>query len=133
MARKVETKVQDIGTVNDTDGSWEVSTLDAQSTTNLESDEGIGSAVIVRMFEFAANPEAFAIHTPSKQELFNAHLKGIEVMLWRDGLKIMTDVEPKLTISKKKDKYRIWVGAEPAKGHLLRERPQTLGQIIHGT
>lgn len=132
MARKVTTKQENVGSVKEDDGTWELSDLSAQSTTNLESDTGHGAAAIVRMFEFAANPEAFRIHTPSKQELFNAHLKGIEVMLWRDGLRVMTDIEPKLTISKKKDRYRIWVGAEPARGHILRERPQTLGEILHG-
>lgn len=126
-------KVEAVGDVQQEDGNWEVSDLATTSTTHLEDDTGEGKAAIIRMFEFEAKPYAFAIHTPSKQELFNTHLKGIEVMLWRDGLKIMTEVQPSLTINSKKTKYRIWVGAEPAKGHLLMERPQTLSEIANAT
>lgn len=111
---------------------WDdISKVEAQSETHLEDDMGTGGAAIIRMFEFSANPEAFHQHTPTRQELFNYHYKGIETLLWADGLKVIPEVNPKITINKAKTKYRIFVGAVPQKGHILREQPQTLGQIAH--
>jgi hypothetical protein len=43
----------------------------------------------------------------------------------------MPDVNPKVMISKKKEGYRIVVGAEPSRGHLLHQAPQTLSQIAN--
>lgn len=111
------------------DIQWEATKGEVESTTNLEDDEGHGPAVIVRSFDFKANPAAFHEHTPSKQELFNAHAKQIEIHLWKDGMQVMPDVDPKVILSKKRDGYRIIVGAEPAKGNLLYQTPQTLSQI----
>lgn len=108
---------------------WNASELQADSDTHLEDDEGVGGAAIIRQFEFAVNLEAFQNHPPSLQDLFNHHIKQIEVTLWTDGLKIMQDVEPRISFNKNKTKYRIWVGAKPQKGHILREVPQTLSQI----
>ena len=112
-------------------GDWYAQTHTSESKTHLEDDTGSGDAAIIRMFEFGVNHEAFKQHQPTKQELFNSHYKGIEVMLWRDGLKVMPEVEPQLTFNKKKTKYRIFVGAKPMKGHLLTEQPKTLSQIIN--
>jgi hypothetical protein len=110
---------------------WNASQMDTTSKTTLEEDKGYGEAAIIRMFEFAANPEAFRQHTPTKQELFNTHYKGIEVMLWKDGLKVMPEVDPKVTINSKKTKYRIFVGAKAQRGQQILERPKTLSQIAH--
>lgn len=109
----------------------DVSKIDTQSETHLEEDTGYGEVALIRRFEFAANPEAFKLHTPSKQELFNYHAKAIEVMLWKDGLTIMPDIAPRLSINKRKTKYHIFVGAKPQRGHLLKEQPKTLSQIAH--
>lgn len=46
-------------------------------------------------------------------------------------MKIMDEVNPRVTISKNKKKYRIFVGARPQKGHILTEVPKTLAQIAH--
>jgi len=116
------------------DINWEAKQGVVESSTKLEDDTGHGDAIVVRSFDYKANPEAFRLHTPSKQELFNAHIKQIEVHLWTDGLKVMTDVSPKVMLSKKKDGYRIVVGAEPMRGQSfsLRDKPQTLSEIAHG-
>ena len=111
---------------------WDdISKVETQSETHLEDDVGYGDAAIVRMFEFAVNPEAFQQYTPTRQELFNYHYKQIEIALWGDGLKVMPDVNPTINMSKDKTKYRIFVGAKPMKGHILTERPRTLSQIAH--
>lgn len=111
---------------------WDdVSKIETASETHLEDDTGHGEAAIIRCFEFAANPEAFKQHKPTKQELFNHHSKGIEIMLWKDGMKVMPEIAPRIILNKRNTKYRIFVGARPMKGHLLREAPKTLSQIAH--
>jgi hypothetical protein len=117
------------GTISD----WktdDISKVETASETHLEDDKGSGHAVIIRVFEFAANPEVFKRHKPTRQELFNHHSKGIEAMLWADGLTVVPDVNPRVTVNKKKTKYHIFVGAMPSKGHLLNVAPQTLTEVL---
>ena len=110
----------------------EVDSIETQSERHIEDDLGSGEAAIIRCFTFGINPLAFKEHQPTKQELFNAHVKGIEVMLWRDGMRLMLDVEPRILVDQKT--YKIFVGARPAKGYLLTkvQVPKTLKQIVHG-
>ena len=107
----------------------EVSNIETQSKTKLEDDAGHGGAAIIRRFSFGMNAESFKKQPPTKQELFNYHVKGIEVMLWRDGMKIMTEVQPRIMLEEKKMQYHIFVGARPQKGFILREAPQTLKEV----
>lgn len=111
------------------EGEWLAQTLETESQTHLEDDEGTGDAAIIRMFEFKVNPEAFKQITPTEQELFASHERGIAALLWRDGMTPLDTVTPRITFSKNKKTYRIFIGAKPAKGHLLQERPKTLSQI----
>lgn len=111
---------------------YEVSTMEAESTTKLEHDEGFGAAVVLRCFEFKANPEAFKQGAPTKQDLFNSHLKGIELALWKDSLTIWPDVEPRMLIDEKTSTYKIWVAGKPMRGAKLYQEPQTLNQLAHG-
>lgn len=116
--------------------NYDVKQGEVHSDIKLEADEGDGKTIVVRSFDFKANPQAFKERTPSKQELFNAHAKQIEVILWKDGLKVMPDVKPQLILSKQRNHYRIVVGAEPEKGHLINslvlDKQQTLSQAAHG-
>jgi hypothetical protein len=114
------------------DVNYNVQSLEVQSQTHLEDDVGHGSAAIIRAFEFAINPLAFQEAKPTKQELFNAHHKYIETALWKDGMKVMPEVNPRIQVDEKNMRYTIFVGAQPMKGHLLREQPKTLAQIAHG-
>ena len=132
--------VDELGTVNspaslgqvEKNYAHDVKSLEVKSTTNLEDDMGGGGAAIIRMFEFGANPQAFKEYQPTTQELFNAHYKGIEMALWKDGLKVIPEVNPRIVIDKAGGKYQIFVGAQPMRGHLLKEQPKTLSQQIHG-
>lgn len=110
---------------------YEVSSIEAQSKTKLQDDPNEGNAVIIRRFEFGINPVAWQQNPPSKQDLFNYHLKGIEMMLWRDGMKIYDEVQPRLVIDPNKMKYFIFVSAKPQKGHILREVPKPLVEQLH--
>lgn len=111
---------------------YEIHSMEAESTTKLEDDTGSGAAIVIRQFKFKANPEIFAHSSPTKQELFNSHLKGIELMLWRDGLSIWPDTEPQVKINAEAGTYEIFVGAKPMKGHILHEQTKTLSEIAHG-
>ena len=113
--------------------SYDASHIEAKSEqAHLEDDRGEGDAVIVRRFVFGMNPEVFIEHRPTKQELFNAHLRGIEMALFGDGLKIFDDVPPRITFDVEKKQYSIFIAARPRKGYLLQETPQTLREIING-
>lgn len=123
---------EQLGKVKMHDFTHEVASVEEQSETKLEQDQGVGQVVFIRNFTFKANPEAFKEHPPTKQELFNYHAKGIEISLWRDGLQVMPEVEPRVVIEEDKAIYRIFVGAIPARGQILQDTPQTLSQLIHG-
>ena len=112
--------------------NYEINSVETQSDTKLEHDEGTGIPVIIRTFEFGANAEAFKDHKPTKQELFDSHQKGIEMHLWRDGMIYFDQVEPQILFSKKGDKYKIIIAALPARGQALLETPQTLSEIANG-
>lgn len=115
---------------------YDVKQGEVHSDIHLEDDEGSGKTIVVRSFDFKANPQAFKDHTPSKQELFNTHAHQIEAILWNDGLEVMTDVRPQVILSKRRTGYRIVVGAEPRRGHIITKRDQkkvqTLSQAAHG-
>src|SRR5690348_11503484 len=92
---------------------WEGEEVSAQSETKIESDLGTGTPIVIRFFEFGANPEVFRQHKPTAQELFDSHRKGIESMLWVDGLKPFEGLEPKLVFSKNKESYRFIITCTP--------------------
>lgn len=110
----------------------DVASIEEQSTTSLQSDIGVGQVAVIRCFTFKANPEAFNANPPSKQELFNYHSKGIEMALWRDGLTVMPSVEPRLVFDDDKGTYSFFIGALPAKGHILQDTPLTLHELANG-
>lgn len=126
MARKIDT---DAPAEN---FKWDAAKAEATSETHLEDDTGHGGVAIIRQFTFKTNPQKFREAPPTKQELFNAHLKQIEILLWQDGMKIMTNVEPRLTLNKKKTQYTIFVGALPMRGQMLPwdNQPKLLKELI---
>lgn len=126
-----EAKVVEKGGLGlDKDLQWEATQGEVHSDVKLEDDKGTGKAVVLRAFDFAANPEAFKHHVPSKQELFNAHRIQIEHSLMGDGLKIFEEVSPKVIISKNKRYFRIIVAGLP--WGMNRSHISTLSQIANG-
>ncbi len=117
----------------DFDG-YEAQQVEAASKTHLEDDKGEGVAAILRCFKFGMNPQAFSQYTPTKQELFNSHYKGIELALWKDGLTVVPDINPRIVIDEQKMSYEIWVTARPSRGQIIPYdvSPKTLSQIAHG-
>lgn len=112
---------------------WEGEEVAAESTIKLEDDKGIGEAIVLRFFDFGANLETFKQHKPTAQEMFDSHRKGIESLLWRDGLKPYEAVQPRLMFSKDKSHYRFIVACVTRLGNSLTETPQTLSQLLTST
>lgn len=136
-----EVKIEDdAGTIdNEHKGvQWEATEGEVHSSTQLEDDEGFGEQAIIRAFDFYHNPGEFKKRVPTKQELFNSHVREIEIALFESGLEVMPDVNPQLILSKNKDGYRIMVGARPMKSHLVTwgnkaDQFKTLSQIANDT
>lgn len=112
------------------DLQWEGEEVQAESQTKIQEDTGTGHAVVLRFFEFGANVETFKKHKPTAQELFNSHMKGIESLLWRDGLKYFQEVEPRLMFSKDKTKYRFIIACVPSAGNVLTDKTKTLSELL---
>lgn len=111
------------------DIDWEGQELEFHSD-ELKGGE-TGSAVIMRFFDYKANPGAFKAKPPTVQELFNIHSKEIELMLWKDGLKPIVEVNPRFMQSKDTKHYRFVVAASPLRGQMVSETPKTLTEILN--
>lgn len=137
MAKKKSIEMQkfggteSIGKAKPEKHEYDLSSVEVNSDTKIESDEGHGAPAIIRRFTFGMNVANIKEVKPTKQDLFNSHLKGIELALWKDGLKPFDKVQPRISIDEKGMKYHIFVTAIPQRGHLLRQKPQTLSEIIH--
>lgn len=109
--------------------------IDVQSETTLESDLGTGSPYILRTYEFKTNPELLndvvnrKTAWPTAQEFFNQHARGIEGMMWGDGMSPVKELEPRVVFTRDKKKYLIMVWAQPSLGQVINEKPYTLGEI----
>lgn len=110
---------------------YDAETLRTQSTTKIEDDKGVGAPFILRFFQFAANPETFKYQRPTAQELFNHHRKGIESMLWTDGMRPYEGIEPKLIFSKDKKTYQFAITCTPSEA--LIDTTRTLSQLLTNT
>lgn len=110
----------------------EVSSIETQSQTKLEDDKGTGRPLVIRTYTFQINKEAFKFHVPTKQELFDTHVRGLEMTLWRDGLTFAKDHDPQILFNKGRTHYTIFIVAEPSRGNVLTDKTQTLTEIVHG-
>ena len=113
-----------------TDGDWQGQTVEVQSEKHLEDDQGTGEHVVIRTYEFLVNKESFAKHTPSYQELFDEHKRGIAALLWQDGLTPIVEALPRIVFSKNNDKYFIMVTARPSVGQTVIDKSFTLSELI---
>ena len=112
------------------DIKWEGEEIGAVSETKLEADTGTGQAIVLRFFDFGSNAEAFKLHKPTAQELFDSHRRGMESLLWRDGLKPYDAIEPRFMFSKDKLHYRFILACIPRIGNVMADTPRTLTQLI---
>lgn len=103
---------------------WEGASAEVNSDPLIDS--GTGTVNILRIFEYAINPEVK--YTPSKQELFSYHYPQIANTLWKDGLVANQEVAPRITLSDKT--YRIYVTCNAKQGTTILEKPVTLQDLI---
>ena len=96
-------------------------------------DSGKGKSLVIRVFDFKFEPRVKQADIQrarnNKQEFFNTHAKYIRDFLWKDGLKIREDHDPKLLF--KKDGYRIAILCEARLGVNVFEKPTTLQNIFN--
>lgn len=133
MAKKKDTKFKVIeenavdAPVKDIE--WEGEEVYAESETKLTDDHGTGQRVVLRFFDFRANPLTFRQYRPTAQELFSSHRMGMEALLWRDGLVPFHEVEPRLMFSKDQSAYRFVLACIPQAGNTTLDATQTLSEI----
>ena len=103
-------KFETIGTKD----KWYGQEVEVQSDTLVDS--GKGKPVIMRFFEFRADPITFKRDNPTNQQLFNTHAQQIRTFLWKDGLQPLEIMEPRIIRAKKQDGYRIMITCQPRPG-----------------
>lgn len=113
------------------DIEWEGEEVGVESTTKIQDDKGIGQEIVIRFFDFASNVEAFRQHKPTAQELFETHKKGMETILYADGLAPCTAIEPRLLFSKDKSQYRFVVSCIPSLGNTFVDKTHTLAELLN--
>ena len=95
-------------------------------------DSGTGKALIIRVFAFKFDPktkgEDIQRSKSNKQEFFNMHATYIKNFLWKDGLRIREDHDPKMMFSE--DGYKIAILCEARVGVSVDKKPTTLQQIL---
>ncbi len=125
---------EELGRVKMDGHDHEAISVEVQSQTKFEQDQGYGNTVAIRCFIFGMNPQAFELARPTKQEIFNSHLKGIELSLWGDGWQVYTESAPRVVLEPEKMRYLIYVPAIPMKGRILSytQTPHTLGDLVNG-
>ena len=89
-------------------------------------DSGTGKPLVVRVFSFKKNPGVKRF--PSKQDVFNAHAKQIRDFLWKDGLAISDNPDPKFNYTK--GGYQIAVLCEARFQTMFMDKPRTLQEIL---
>lgn len=124
IEKDAEIKSKKVGDIE-----WEGEEVQAESKTKIQEDTGEGIPIVLRFFDFGVNPETFKIQKPTAQELFNQHIRGMESLIWRDGLKPYNVIEPRFMFSKDKSHYRFVLACIPS-GTFINQDTQTLSQIL---
>ena len=110
------------------EGEWTDQDLAVKADTPL-IDSATGKKLIVRIFDFKWNKGADIKQAKNdKQGFFNSHAKYIKDFLWKDGLSVRDDHDPKMIFNK--TGYRIAVLCEARLGLNIFEKGRTLQDIF---
>ena len=113
------------------EGVWTDQDLATKADTPL-IDSATGRKLIVRVFDFnwknGINKQDIEQRKNDKQGFFNSHAKYIKDFLWKDGLSVREDHDPKMIFNKKG--YRIAVLCEARFGVSIFDKPTTLQDIM---
>ena len=95
-------------------------------------DSATGKKVIIRTFDFewkkGMKTQDRMNAQYNKQAFFNSHAKYIKDFLWKDGLSILENQDPKMIFNKKG--YRIAIACEARFGVSIFDKPTTLQDIM---
>lgn len=106
---------------------WTDKDLAVKADTPLV-DSATGAKLIVRLFDFEWSKDTKEEDKSNRQEIFNAHAQYIKSFLWKDGLTIREDHDPKLIFTKKG--YRIAILCEARLGVNIFEEGMSLQDIF---
>lgn len=113
------------------EGEWIDRDLAVKADTPL-IDSATGKKLIVRLFDFnwkkGMKKEEIKQAINNKQAFFNSHAKYIRDFLWKDGLSVREDHDPKMIFNK--TGYRIAVLCEARFGVSIFDKPTTLQKIF---
>ena len=113
------------------DTEWTEHDLAAKAGTPL-IDSKTGKKLVIRMFDFdwdkKMKPVDRELAKADKQTFFNSHAKYIRDFLWKDGLSIREDHDPKMMFNKKG--YRIAVLCEARFGVSMFDKASDLQTIM---
>lgn len=112
---------------------WTGQEVEVQSDPLIDNQNS-GKTIVLRSFFFKANPETMKRDRPTKQQIFDSHIKQIELMLWSDGLTPFKGVEPRIKVSKKRDEYKVVLACEAKASVNFSHTPTKLQDLIskHG-
>ena len=113
------------------EGLWTDQDLATKADTPL-IDSATGKKVIIRTFDFEWK-KGMKIQDKmnaqyNKQEFFNSHAKYVRDFLWKDGLSILENQDPKMIFNKKG--YRIAIACEARFGVSIFDKATTLQGIM---
>lgn len=113
------------------EGEWIDKDLAVKADVPL-IDSATGKKVVIRVFDFnwakGLKTEDKMNAQYNKQGLFNSHASFLKSFLWKDGLKILENEDPKLTFTK--TGYRIAIACEARLGLNIFEKGFTLQNLM---
>lgn len=112
--------------IDQDNNNWEVQQIETKSDPLV--DDQTGKETIIRQFEFMLPPSLpKGMEFPSKDQLLKFHRSKVIAFLWKDELELID--EPRIEISKKADKFRIFAVCQAKKGSLILQKPLSLQQV----
>ena len=113
------------------EGTWTEQDMATKAGMPLV-DSATGKKVIIRTFDYnwdkKMKPEEIEMIKLDKQGFFNSHARYIKDFLWKDGLSVLENQDPRLIFNKKG--YRIAVACEAKFGASIFEKGMTLQDIM---
>lgn len=113
------------------EGLWQEQDLAVKAGEPLV-DSATGKRLVIRVFDYKFDPKMTFADIQrvkeNRQEFFNQHAKYIRNFLWKDGLAIREDHDPRMLFTKKG--YRIAVLCEARLGLGFDKKGTTLQNIL---
>ena len=110
------------------EGEWIDQDLAVKADTPL-IDSATGKKVVIRVFNFKWHKGKRPHDAENyKQQIFNSHASFLKSFLWKDGLRILENEDPKLVFIK--GGYKIAIACEARFGLNIFEKGKTLQELL---